>query len=64
MAKKRKWIQKAVKEEGSFTKWCKAHGFNSVNQACIKEAKRIASKNNDKELMGKANFAARAQKGF
>jgi len=66
MAKKKtkKWIQKAVKREGAFTAWCKKHGFSGPTWACIKKAKAIAKKRKDKKLMGQANFAARAKRGF
>lgn len=67
MAKKiNKWIQKAVpaSHKGEFTDWCKAHGFNGPTAECIAKAKLIASKKGDKHLMGMAQFAKRAKKGF
>ena len=36
----KKWMQKAVKKKGSFTKWCKARGYKGVTSACIAEGKR------------------------
>ncbi len=33
--KEKKWINKADVEKGKFEKWCKAHGFKGVNQACV-----------------------------
>jgi len=58
--KKKKWIQKAVKgmKVGSFTAWCKRHGFGGVNQACINAAARAGGK-----IAQKALFAANASKG-
>ena len=40
---KKKWMQGAVKKEGSFTSWCKSQGFGGVTSACISKGK--ASKN-------------------
>ena len=62
----KKWIQGAIniKHKGEFTSWCKSHGFGGVTNACILEAKKVAHKNKDKNLMSQAIFAGRAQKGF
>lgn len=63
MAKKKvKWIQKAVPKshKGKFGQWCKSHGFSGVTASCIAAAK----KTHDKSVVGMANFAARAKKGF
>lgn len=43
MAKIKKWIQKAIKNPGSFTAWCKRQGYKGVTAECIK--KGLASKN-------------------
>lgn len=38
----KKWMQEATSEEteGDFTAWCRRHGHDGVNQACINEAAR------------------------
>jgi len=64
MAKKRKWIQRAVKRPGAFTAWCKKHGFSGPTKACIVYAKKVAKKTGNKSLMGQALFAQKAKKGF
>ena len=38
--KDKKWVQKAIKKEGSFTEYCKKRGYKGVTQACINEAKK------------------------
>jgi len=60
MAKKRKWIQKAVnpKNKGDFTAYCKMKGFNGVTMECID----MARKSGNKHLIGMANFAANMMK--
>ncbi len=35
-----KWIQKAIKNPGAFTEWCKRRGYPGVTQECIEEGKR------------------------
>lgn len=47
---KRKQIK--VKSDGSFTSWCKRHGFKGVNCSCIKAALARGGK-----VAKKANFA-------
>jgi len=37
MAKIKKWIQKAIKNPGSFTAWCKRQGYKGVTVECIKK---------------------------
>jgi hypothetical protein len=39
MAKKKKWMQDAVKHPGSFTTYCKKRGYDGVTQECINEGK-------------------------
>ena len=39
MAKK-KWIQGAIKNKGSFTRWCRQQGFSGVTSACIAAGKK------------------------
>jgi hypothetical protein len=41
--KKKKWIKKAIKSPGSFTRWCKSRGHKGVTAACIAEGKRSKS---------------------
>lgn len=62
----KKFIQKALHPDrkGEFTGWCNSHGFDGVTAGCIAKAKAVAHKTGDKKLMGQANFAERAQKGF
>lgn len=40
LAKKDKWMQKAVpkKDAGKFATWCKENGFKGVCQSCINKA--------------------------
>ena len=38
-----KWIQKAIKRPGAFTKWCKGHGFSGATSECIEYAKKHGS---------------------
>ena len=66
MAKKgktKKWMQKASARmekkgtEGSFTAWCKAHGFGGVTEACINAALKKGGK-----IAKKAAFAKAAKK--
>ena len=53
------FIQKAFKKfqktgtTGSFTRWCKRHGYQNVNKACIKEGKQ----NRNLKIRRKAIFA-------
>jgi len=54
----KKWIQKAVKRPGAFTKWCKSRGYKGVTSACIAEGKR--SKN--PRVRRQANLAATLRK--
>ena len=63
MARKKKWIQGAVKREGAFTAWCKRHGFSGVTKACIEKAKQIAKRTGNRRLMGQANLAYRFKYG-
>ncbi len=54
----KKWIQKAIKRPGAFTRWCKRQGFNGVTSACIAKGKR--SKN--PRVRRQANLAATLRK--
>ena len=58
MIKKKKWVQKAIKNPGSFHAWCISHGFKKVNKSCIQEAIRIAKKTGNTTLLRRANLAA------
>jgi len=44
MKAKRKWIQEAIRDKGSFTAYCKRLGFKGVSQACIEKGKRSKDK--------------------
>ena len=59
----KKWLQKAIKKEGAFTKWCKAHGFSGVTKACIEKAKAVAKKTKNRTLLGRALLAYRLKYG-
>lgn len=39
-----KWIQKAVKKKGAFTKYCKSKGYKGVTKECIKEGLKSPNK--------------------
>ena len=39
-----KWIQKAIKKPGSFTKYCKSKGYKGVTSACIAEGIKAGGK--------------------
>jgi len=65
----KKWIQSAVHEskKGWTTNWCKSHGYKGVSSECLSALRAHAKKvggAQGKTLMGRANFAARAQGGF
>lgn len=40
MARKKKWIQEAIKNPGAFTEWCRRRGYEGVTKECIEEGKR------------------------
>ena len=62
-ARKRKWIQRAIKRPGAMTEWCKQRGYDGVTDGCLAEAKAVARKRKDKTLMGRAVLAERFRKG-
>jgi len=43
MAKKRRWIQEAIKKPGAFTEWCRRQGFSGVTRECIEKGKRSSN---------------------
>jgi hypothetical protein len=43
MARKKKWIQQAIKKPGAFTEWCKRQGFSGVTRECIEMGKRSSN---------------------
>jgi hypothetical protein len=43
VAKKKKWIQEAIKKPGAFTEWCKRRGYSGVTKECIEEGKRSSN---------------------
>ena len=43
---------------GSFTDWCKKHGYNGVTKDCIEKGKKAK----DKRIRKKATFADNARK--
>ena len=38
--RKKRWIQGAVKKEGSFRAYCRRLGFSGVTQECVERGKR------------------------
>lgn len=60
LAKKKKWIQKAVskKTKGDFGEWCKRNGFSGVSQACINKAAKAGGRASKMAL-----FAVNVSKG-
>jgi hypothetical protein len=40
MAKKKHWIQDAIKKPGAFTEWCKRQGYEGVTRECIEKGKK------------------------
>jgi len=49
----KKWIQAIGLKKGKFTRWCKAHGFGGVTDACI----RAGLNSGDKTIVHEANLA-------
>jgi len=43
MAKKKKWIQEAIKKPGAFTEWCRRQGFSGTTKECIEKGKRSSN---------------------
>ncbi|QGA72442.1 thymidylate kinase [uncultured virus] len=43
MAKKKRWIQEAIKKPGAFTEWCKRQGFSGATKECIEMGKRSSN---------------------
>ena len=58
-----KWIQRGIKRPGRTTRWCKSHGFKSVNKACLIKMKATAKKTGNKSLLSAANLAWRFKYG-
>jgi len=64
----KKWLQKArARMErkgtvGAFTRWCKAHGFGGVTQACINSAISQARRTGNTTLLKRAVFARNVKK--
>lgn len=58
----KKWMQKATKSmerrgtKGSFTQWCKSHGYGGVTDACIKAGLKAGG-----AIAKKAQFAKAAR---
>ena len=57
-----KWIQKAIKHPGSFTAWCKRHGFSGATQSCIAKAIQVAKQTGNKTLLRRAVLAKTLKK--
>jgi hypothetical protein len=58
MAAQRKRIHIKPSRRGTFTEWCKRHGFKGVTAECIAMAKR----SKDPRIRRKAIFAENARK--
>lgn len=58
MARRKSRIHIKPSRRGSFTRWCKAHGFGGVTASCIAAGKR----SKDPRIRKKATFAANARK--
>jgi hypothetical protein len=43
MVKKKKWIQGAIKNRGSFSEWCKRQGYEGATKECIEKGKRSSN---------------------
>jgi len=43
MARKEKWIQKAIRKPGAFTEWCRRQGFSGTTKECIELGKRSSN---------------------
>ncbi len=43
MARKKNWIQQAIKKPGAFTEWCRRQGFSGVTRECIEKGKRSSN---------------------
>lgn len=56
--KKKSGIHIKESKKGTFTKWCKAHGFSGANSSCVAAGK----KNKSAAIRKKANFAGAAKK--
>jgi hypothetical protein len=69
MAKDKRWMQKAAKKMkkkgtvGSFTRWCKAHGYGGVTSAAIAAGLRAGGKIAKKAAFAKAARKARHAQG-
>lgn len=40
MARKKRWMQKAVRRKGAFRRWCVSRGYKGVTKSCIAEGLR------------------------
>lgn len=63
MARKKKQTKIKIdpKQKGSFTKWCKSHGYGGVNQKCVNAAKNKGGRVAKKAVFAQ-NFALRKKK--
>ena len=57
MASDNEWIQKAIKNPGSFTAWCKRNGFKGASESCIQKAIAVAKRTGNKTLLRRAYLA-------
>lgn len=51
------FIHIAKNKQGTFTSWCKRHGYGGVNSSCISAGK----KNDDPRIVKKATFAGNSR---
>lgn len=57
-----KWMQKAVKNKGAFTKWCKQQGYDGVTQECIEKGKKSKNPTTKKRAVLAETFKKQAKK--
>ena len=62
MAQKRKPIKIKESMKGTFTLWCKRHGYGGVNSSCVAAGKRSDDPRIVKKAVFAQNFALRRKK--
>jgi len=62
MGKRRKRKTIKVKSDGSFTAYCKRHGFNGPSMACVRYAKAHGSGKIIKKAVFYQNFVAKRKR--
>jgi len=63
MARKKKWIQKAIKHKGSLKKWARQHGFITEKGTIdLRRAKKYAEEHHDEHRIRQINLAMKLRK--